>query len=467
VGVITPDPPVLEPAIATGLVALLAVGSTIAAAGAISSALVVVAVGGLLLGAALVALAATDWIDGLAVVILATPLPALVSSDSVNVATAAPVTAAVVFAWLLRRSVRGTALQSGRLPARTLSALMFVFVLAAVFSTHPITSVRELLNIVVLFCFLILVIDRLCEDQARVHSVATLLAAIAAIVSVLAVLEMVGIIPGQFPRSGTDFNRAAVGFGQPNGLGLFLAIVIPLVVYLARHGEARTKLAAQIALPITLLGLFSTFSRAAWVALLIGSGALLFARGARFTLRVWLIAILFGAAVEIGSGGALRDTAERTAGDWSIQQRLLLQATGIFMFIENPVLGVGPGAYADHIDRYSALNTELFDVQPTPHNAYVQMLAETGAGGFIAFVAFLGAGLLGIMRSARNAIAGGADAREIGLRHALLWSFATLCIISFFIWPFGHGTGQVVLVVMAAAFAVDGPPASGVAWRRT
>jgi O-antigen ligase len=119
------------------------------------------------------------------------------------------------------------------------------------------------------------------------------------------------------------------------------------------------------------------------------------------------------------------------------------------MFIDHPVLGVGPGGFAVNLDRYGAQIPQLSDYLPTPHNAYVQMAAETGVIGLLAFVCFLAAGLFVAIRAARSAPP---DVR--GLRLSLLWSYATMCAAGLVVWPFAHGTGQAVLVVAAATFAV-------------
>ena len=448
----------MEPVVAAGLVTLLGLGAAVALAGAGSSKLDISLLGGAILGVALLGLVATDWIDGTSIAIIAIPLPALISAGSIRVAAAAPITAIIIFAWFLRWGVRGGVLRVGRLPVRTLIALVLAFLLAAVAGTSPVTSMREVLNILVLLVFLVLVLDRFLHDRSRLHSAVTLLACTAALIGGLAVLEMVGIIPGVFPRYGTPFNRAALGFGQPNGLGLFLAVAIPLVAYVARHVRGAAGVAARIGLPISLLGLVATFSRGAWVSLLAGSTALLFARGGRFVTRIWLAAILFIVVADIGTGGALRDTAERSQQDWSIAQRLILQLVGVRMFLDNPVLGVGPGAFEDHIETYGAQIPGLVDFQTTPHNAYIQMAAEAGAVGFLAFTAFLGAGLLVAIRSARQAARVNAVPADRALRGALVWSFATACFNSLFLWPFAHGTGQAVLIVAAAAFALAAEP---------
>ena len=56
------------------------------------------------------------------------------------------------------------------------------------------------------------------------------------------------------------------------------------------------------------------------------------------------------------------------------------------MFIDNPVFGIGPGAY-----RYACQNDEYitFNACTThPHNYFLQMLTETGIIGFTVYYFF-------------------------------------------------------------------------------
>ncbi len=440
----------LEPHVANALAILLGAGSVVALAGAVRTDLPVIAIGGAMAAAALVALMAAGWLEGLLLVIVAVPLPAIISTDTLRVAAAAPVTALAVFAWLLSRGVSDSPVRTGRLPVLAAAALASAFILATAFATHPATSVRELANIGVLALFFIFAIDRFTSDPAALDRIVLLLTLLGAVVGVLAVLEMLSIIPGAFPRTGTNFNRAALGFGQPNGLGLFLAVVAPLAVHVARTGTGSIRPIGRVALAAVLFGLVASFSRGAWLALLAGTGMLVFARGLRFTLRIWLVAVTFIVFVDVVTGGALRDTVSRTIGDWVIEQRIFLQLAGLMMFLDHPILGVGPGGYADNLDRYGAQLPQLTDYLATPHNAYIQFAAETGILGLAAYLAFLFVMLRVAVRAARSA----KDPHEASLRQSLLWSVAVVVFAGFVVWPYAHGTGQAVLAVMAGALAV-------------
>jgi putative inorganic carbon (hco3(-)) transporter len=449
----------VEPRVALLLAMLGGTGCVLAAADAAMRAEPLALAGAAAAAAALVVLVGTDWLDGAVVVALAVPLPAVYDSPALRVAAAAPVAAIVVLAWLLRRGVSDGSLQVGAIPVRSSLLLAAALGTATIAATAPAVSARELVNLGLLAALLVLATDAFAGRPDRVRRALGTLVVAAAACGALAVLEMTGILPGRFPRYGTAFNRAALGFGQPNGLGLFFALALPLAAYrwtVARDRTARALAAAACAL--IAAGLLATFSRGAWLSVLGGTAALLLTRDVRFALRIWAGALIAAVVTDVVTGGALRDTFARTIDDWVIEQRAALVLAGILMFLAHPLLGVGPGGFAVNLDRVGAQLPQLWDYLPTPHNAYVQMAAETGIVGLLAFAVVLVALLRTFVRRVRETPA--ADPEERVLRRALLWSFATLCCAGFVVWPFAHGTGEAVALLIAAGIA---PRAPGVA----
>ncbi len=444
-----------EAVIAPLLVTLLGAGLLVALAGALAGNVPLAVAGAAPAGLALVLLVGAGWIDLPTVVVLSIPLPALYSSDSLRIAATAPLTALVLAGWILGVTIDRRRLRTAALPAGATLTLFASFLLAAVFARHPVTSLRELANFSLLLLLLVAVTDMFARDEAAWPRALRLLVAVAAACGALAVLESAGVLPGRFPRAGSSLYRAALGFGQPNSLGLFLAIVLPLALHPV--GAARTAAARAgwiLALTAVAAGLLATFSRGSWLAVLGGSAILFFAGDRRLALRVWAITLLVALVVDVGSGGILRDTAARTIGDWTVEQRFALMAAGILMFLTYPFTGVGPGGYADSLGEFGPLIPQLWDYLPTPHNAFVQMAAETGIVGLAAFLAFLTIAMLRLLRSARaiGAQTPGPLAARAGLLRAGLWSIATLCATGMVAWPFSHGTGQAVVLMLAGAF---------------
>ena len=54
--------------------------------------------------------------------------------------------------------------------------------------------------------------------------------------------------------------------------------------------------------------------------------------------------------------------------------------------------------------------------------------------------------------SQRGSVSGSELVRDV--RVALLWSFTTACLVTFFEWPFAHGVGELVVLVAGAGLAL-------------
>ncbi len=189
---------------------------------------------------------------------------------------------------------------------------------------------------------------------------------------------------------------------HPNILGGCLAFGLLLLV--GWHIKARTKWYPLVSSVFALgaVALFLTYSRAAWLALLVGMG--LFAEGLRRTRDqallykwlglmgagliivlpfVWQNAGFLGVRLNVGDSFTQITLEQR-----SIIERRELNAAANEIFVANALSGVGLGAFP------SALSDEKpdvpYDYQP-PHFALLEVAAETGIFGalfyFLAMVA--------------------------------------------------------------------------------
>ena len=406
---------------------------------------------------ALIILMAGGWIDPLAALVLSLPLPALYSTTAVRLAPAAPMTALVLVAWVLAWPGRRTLLRPTRVPVMATLLLLGAFLLAGVVSPHRTDAAREIANLAVLLGLLVAAADVAARRPDRIPALVRVIAAVAAVTGALAVLETVGVLPGEYPEP-SGLNRAALGFGQPNGLAMFLAISLPFVVHARRTSESPAgRWATTLALAATIGGLIGTFSRGGWLSVLAGAAVLPLAGRWRGMLRIWATALVAGIAVDLATGGALREAVLGLLEDWSVAQRAALMLAGVRMFLESPILGVGPGGFPAELDRIGALVPRLWDLKPTPHNAYIQMAAEAGLAGLAAYVAFLAA----LFRRAVALARSPAPPRRRSLHAALLWAVAIIIAEGMVEWPLSHGHGQLVMLVAALVCALPLDEASG------
>jgi O-antigen ligase len=442
--------------VGTGLVVVLGAGLIAVPVALIDREPALAGVAAAVAAAALVLLVTAGWIGPFGIVLATLPLPAVLESESLRITLAAPVTAMVAFGWFVGAVLRRRSLVPAGLPIRSAVLLAMAFVLATLFAQHPLVSVREVINLGVLGALLFLSINVFEQTPGAMRQVARLMVVVGSVCGAFAVLEGVGVIPGAFPRSGSGLYRAALGFGQPNALGLFLVVVFPFALLeVSQRERPGMRWAAGLAVTCILGGLLFTFSRGSWLSVLAGMSALVLVGRWRWVLRAWVVAIVFLLIVDVGSGGLLRDTVQRTIGDWVVEQRALLMLAGVSMFFAYPMLGVGPGGFAESLDRVGAQIPALVDFKPTPHNAYVQVAAEAGIVGLAAYALFVAAVLAPLVRTIRSCSDQTADdADRRGFGYAVVWSAASILASGMVIWPLAHGAGQAVIFVVAMACAI-------------
>lgn len=217
--------------------------------------------------------------------------------------------------------------------------------------------------------------------------------------------------------------RAQGLFKDPNVFGPFLVPALVILVdelltpRLLRIG-ARTK---AVGLVVLVLGVFLSYSRAAWLNLVVALLVMLLVyslrRGAARRLTALLALLLVAATVVTavvavtGSASFLEERARPQAYD---AQRFGTQRSLLALAQTNP-LGIGPG----QVDAVSSLSA---------HSTYVRALAEQGPLGLLTLAALL-AVTLGL--AARNVVRG-SDTFGIGSA-ALLAAWCGLLVNSAFV----------------------------------
>lgn len=418
--------------------------ATIGAAAAQLDTFAIVAAG--LAAMALLFILAGAWIDPFGALVVTLPLPAVYAAGDLRLAPALPLTAIVLVAWFLHRGPSARRISAGALPSGVAFTFLFVYALAGVLSTHRGAAVREVLNLGLIGALTLVATDLFSDRPARAKLVAHVIAGTAGCVGFLGVLETIGIIPGAFPEG--SVHRAALGFGQPNGLGMFLALSLPFAVHVRRTTRAGARTAATVVLALTIGGLAGTFSRGSWLSVLTGATVLVMAGELRLVLRVLGGALVAGILADIATGGTVRNTVAGTLTDWSVAQRAALMLAGVRLFLEHPVLGAGPGSFAVELNHLGTLVPRLTDMKATPHNAYIQVAAESGIVGLSAFIALLVALLRRALAAAREPAT---DATLASLRRAALWTLAIACAEGMVEWPLSHGHAQIIAIAVAVA----------------
>ncbi len=240
----------------------------------------------------------------------------------------------------------------------------------------------------------------------------------------LAVLSEAAVGVAQtFLHSGpSSFARGAIlrssgTFDQPNPFAGYLNMTFPLAVACLIFRVLPRKLVWLVTL-VTAAGVFSSLSRGAELgsiaALVVLFGvtsqrvrALLPVAGLVIACVFLLgfIGIIPGAVsdpIASGLGVSNVDVANPTPVTWSSAERLAHMEAGLRMFAANPILGVGIGNYPAAYWHYR-VEGPWDNPLGHAHNYYINIAAEAGVPGFLAWIFLLGSGIAICVRTYRRA----------------------------------------------------------------
>ena len=192
------------------------------------------------------------------------------------------------------------------------------------------------------------------------------------------------------PRIGGPINA-------PNLWAQVLVAVSTLLVFRLFHEKQMiTKLAAVLMLGIIFYIVLNTYSRGAYLVIAIDAVLILLMFRKRFnpmiligvaTVMVLMFPFLPATYRDRFTSLFVVTTENGIYQDTSLRGRSSEMLTGLAMFAEHPILGVGAGNYPTNYQRYAQLIGIEFRAEARdPHSLYVQLLAETGILGTITFL---------------------------------------------------------------------------------
>ena len=203
--------------------------------------------------------------------------------------------------------------------------------------------------------------------------------------------------------------------GSENRYAQILAVFLPLALIRSfREPSRRLRLVAGAASLLILGGIMLTFSRGAAVA--VGGMVLLMVVLREFPIRRLLVSLaVLGAAVaflvpdyverlsSLEDVTALSSETTEDAPDSALVGRQTENLAAWNIFLDNPVVGVGPGAYFREYSRDYAnrLGLRYLRSERRGHSLYLEMAADLGIVGLGAFLAMVGTTLALVYRRAR------------------------------------------------------------------
>jgi O-antigen ligase len=98
--------------------------------------------------------------------------------------------------------------------------------------------------------------------------------------------------------------------------------------------------------------------------------------------------------------------SEDTSGaDSSLQSRLTENLAALLVFVDHPIVGVGPGLFRAYYGEYAELvGVRVHTTERQAHNLYLGLAAETGLLGLASFLTIVTVTLRGLGRARRRLI---------------------------------------------------------------
>ncbi|MBI3385250.1 O-antigen ligase family protein [Candidatus Gottesmanbacteria bacterium] len=187
--------------------------------------------------------------------------------------------------------------------------------------------------------------------------------------------------------------RPYATFPHPNVLGGYMAIVLPLILFVLINKSTKKKpLNTYFLLLTTILGiisLFLSFSRTAWIVGTASMTTLIFflTKNKIKTLGILLAVFLVG-FMTVGRIIASRLQTLETVDKQSLIFRQQLNEASVKMILDHPAFGVGLNNFLIALPHYYQLKDITRFYQPA-HNIYLMIAAEAGLLGLVLFLFFI------------------------------------------------------------------------------
>lgn len=193
------------------------------------------------------------------------------------------------------------------------------------------------------------------------------------------------MVPYSFWQNRNTY-RVTAWYGFPNGVGLFLAPLIPMAIYLIKKYWEKFYsfqfILSTLFIPLSILAIIYAKSTGAMVGIAAGLGLLLLCykktRIPAIILGITALAIIFS----LPASNSVR--TELLAEDRSGQLRVNIWAETSAYLMQHPIKGAGLADYAKIIYPYRIDKT--IEVFHHPHNLLLTIWVNTGLIGLIGFV---------------------------------------------------------------------------------
>ncbi len=225
-------------------------------------------------------------------------------------------------------------------------------------------------------CTMVLVAERLARAPGFRQRLVVALAAAAVVPLVVAAWQLRSG-SGLFDAGG--FARVRGTFDHSNPMAAFLAILVVMAfAYVAHLKDARYRLLAAVVVAAASVGLYVTYTRAAWLAAVLGIAVVTVTKGRRWMLALaGLVLVLF--LLVPGMASRFSDLSDSTTPNGepgnSLTWRAEYWAEAVGLSQDSPITGIGLKQVVEESSEGKQ-----------PHNDYLRAYVEMGVLGLATYV---------------------------------------------------------------------------------
>ncbi len=284
----------------------------------------------------------------------------------------------VSFLWLLMRIREGR--KSPPMSIHRICLMLFALAgfLSVIDSASPTLSLLEAIRVLAVVVMLAVLEVMLVDREMIKRLIASIY--ISAVVPVGYTLFNVITHHSQFTSGGVS--RFEGTFAQPNPFAIYLTLLIIMGVALLPHLTQKKKIGMSVLLFGSVVCLYFTYTRSAWIATVLGVFAVAIMGRRRMTLVVMVAGVMVSlvAVPSILQRFADLGTSTSAAGYASNSLSWRFDYWGQVLPLANsdPITGIGL--------NMSSLATNQ---QKEPHNDFLRSYVETGVIGTLAYIALL------------------------------------------------------------------------------
>lgn len=313
------------------------------------------------------------------------------------------------------------------LEMKMLAVIVFLGIILTPIAFSPQRSITLLTDTFFKVITIFVLMVNLITTRRRLHSIMKLVVFCGLL---LALVTIKNFLTGSLDVTHFSLEaRAEVGntFDNTNELALTLDLLLPFAVVFAITSKGAVRFWYSLCAAIIAMGAIITFSRGGFLGLVSMGGVLLWklGRGKRVTTALAALVLVAAFMCVMPSGYSdrlftiLHPQTDKTN---SAQERQMILQRGLEVALHHPIIGIGLANFYEYSPNGKVA-----------HNSYIEIAAELGWIGLLAYLTFLIAPLRLLRRIERGTV----DADQVSGREAYYFSVGLQAVmIAFMVCSF-------------------------------